>query len=399
MLSLARNGFNYNEVRNALHGKYAPVKMRFRYDLLDKENRFIRTLNNVITGEVSCNANANIKRTAKFTLEDDGSIDYLSDRIQPFVEIYVKGEKEYTAEEKTYFLQPSFPAKFRKIKVNHKDGWVSFPLGVFLLASPVKTDQDHTVIREVEAYDGLIVLKEDKFSERYTVTAGTNYVDAVITILQSAGINRWNIEQTDKTLDKDMEFDPGREKLFAINELLRQINYDGIRADVNGYYTSSYYRSPSRRSSEYTYVDDEESVMIPGMEEEFDLTEAPNQFVVIRTNEEQEPLRSVYTNDNPDSPISTINRGRTITDYREIDNIADQSALDGYVERIATNASQIYGKINFNTGIMPHHDVDDVININYSKLGINAKYSETKWTLPLEVGGTMSHELRRVVVI
>ncbi|MBB6451978.1 hypothetical protein HNQ94_000399 [Salirhabdus euzebyi] len=398
MLNLARDGFTQQEVKDALHGKYAPIHMRFRYDLLDKNNNYIRTLTNVISGDVSCNSGNNIKRTARFTLEDDGKIDYLSDRIQPFVEVYVRSNR-YDVKESTYFIQPNFPSKFRQLITVKKNGWVSFPLGVFLLSSPTKTDQNNMVIRDVEAYDGLIVLKEDKFTGRYTVTTGTNYVEAVITILQSAGIQRWNIESTDKSLDKDIEFEPGKEKLFAVNELLRQINYDGIKVDVNGYYTSSSYRSPAKRSAEYTYIDDDESVTLPGMTEEFDLSQVPNQFVVVRTNAEQEPLRSVYTNDNPDSPISTVSRGRAITDYREIDDIADQEALDGYAERIANSASQVFGNIRFQTGIMPFHDVDDVLQITYSKLGVSAKYSETAWSFPLVAGGTMEHELRRVVSV
>jgi len=46
---------------------------------------------------------------------------------------------------------------------------------------------------------------------------------------------------------------------------------------------------------------------------------------------------------------------------------------------------------------MPMHDIDDVLQIEYSVLGIKAKYSETKWSFPLKAGGTMTHELRRTI--
>ena len=75
-----------------------------------------------------------------------------------------------------------------------------------------------------------------------TVTAGKRYYDAVVAILQSACITKWNIEQTDKVLATDIEFEPGWEKLYAINELLRQINYGGLKQDVYGYYISASYR-------------------------------------------------------------------------------------------------------------------------------------------------------------
>jgi hypothetical protein len=93
MQSLERDGYSRKEVVEALHGKRGQRKLRFRYDLLDKNNQFIKTLDNVLSGEVSLSSLAEIKRVARFSLKDDGSIDFLNDRIQPFVEVKIKTEK------------------------------------------------------------------------------------------------------------------------------------------------------------------------------------------------------------------------------------------------------------------------------------------------------------------
>jgi hypothetical protein len=50
-------------------------------------------------------------------------------------------------------------------------------------------------------------------------------------------------------------------------------------------------------------------------------------FVRVRTNAEQPPLRTEYTNDNPNSPTSVTNRGRTIVDYQQVTDIADQESF------------------------------------------------------------------------
>lgn len=369
MQSLARDGYTEKEVKDILHSRRGPRKLRFRYDLLNKDNQYIRTLNNVLAGEVSMNSLAEIKRTARFSLKDDGDIDYLNDRIQPFVEVQMKS------------------------------GYISFPQGIFLLSSPTRTDQTNGVFRDIEAFGGLLILRDDKFEQRYIVPAGARYYDEIIKILDSAGIIKYNIENTDAVLQRDIEFEPGKEKLFAVNELLRQINYTPIFDDENGIFTSSYYRSPAVKSADYTYKDDELSVTFQGMQEELDLFNVPNKWVVVCSNAEQVPLVSSYTNDNPDSPISTVSRGRTIVDYREVSDIADQASLDAYVQRIAFEASQIYGKISFETAIMPMHDYADVLEIDYSPLGIKGKYAETSWTMPMAVGAKMTHEIRRVVQI
>lgn len=370
MLPLERNGYTRSQVMEALHGKYASRNLDFRYELLDSNNVKKSDLYTVVSGEVSLRSLAQIKRTATFRIKDDSTINWLSDRIKPYCIVRMPD-----------------------------GGQVEFPLGVFLLSTPVRSDENGHVYRDVEAYDGLVILLDDKFESRYIISEGTSYFQAVKAILNSAGIDRINLQDTGAVLPKNMEFEPGREKLFAINELLRQINFNQIHVDVEGFFTSFPYRSPSLRGAEYTYKDDTLSVTYNGMEEEFDLFNVANKWVVVRTNAEEEPLVSSYTNSNPNNPTSTVNRKRNIVDFREIENIADQAALDAYTQRIAFEASQIYGKIAFETAIMPFHDYADVLQIEYSPLGIKDKFSETSWSFPLTAGGRMKHECRRVVTI
>lgn len=523
MQSLEKNGYSKQEVMNVLHSRRGPRKLRFRYDLLDKTNRFIKTLTNVVSGEVSMDSLADIKRTARFSIKDDESIDFLSDRIQPYIEIempykVIGSKPNNIALNKQVTLEPgatvdpgSPPASVitngststyefldgdpsndgtpqwveidlgkeflvNQIKVWHYyddgrtyntkcevsidkvnwytvfdsdingvyaesesgkthgftpknvryvrdhlfgsnvnpfnhwveiqvfeanvlDRWIPFPLGIFLLSSPKRKDRTNGVFREVEAYGGLIILRDDKFETTYAVNEGTKYYDAIIELLSSSGITKYNIEYTDAALQRSIEFEPGKEKLFAINELLRQINYTPIYDDVNGSFTSSPYRSPAIKSIDYSYRDDDLSVMYQGVEEELDLFEIPNKWVVVCSNPEQDPLGSTYSNENEDSPLSIVNRGRTIVDYREVTDIADQQTLDAYVQRIAFEASQVYGRISFETAIMPMHDYADLLEIDYSPLNILGKYAETSWTIPLITGGKMKHELRKVVTI
>jgi hypothetical protein len=62
--------------------------MTFRYDLLDDTDAFVADLTGtVLSGSISLNNLADIKRTAKFTLEDTGLVNYLSDRIRPYAQL------------------------------------------------------------------------------------------------------------------------------------------------------------------------------------------------------------------------------------------------------------------------------------------------------------------------
>lgn len=395
MLELAKNGFTRDQVVATLHSP--SLTYEFRYELLDGMNRRKRDLTNVLSASIDHGALSQIKRTARFTLAEDSAmdIDYLNDRIKPYMRIKIpKGRvlaREYA------FFSHIQTLELEALEEAQAEGWVEYPLGVFILASPTRADDGITVTRDIDAYDGLIVLLDDKFSVRHTITAGTRYYDAIVSILASAGIADYNIEQSDAVLSRDIEFEPGVEKLRAINDLLDQLNYVQLHVDVDGYYTSYTYRTPAERSADYRYVDDSLSITFAGAEEELDLFDVANVFTVVKSNEEEPPLVATFTNAEPTSPTSTVARGRNIVDFRELTDIADQEALDSYVQRIAFEASQVYGRIRFNTQLMPMHDYSDVLQVEYSPLGINGKYVELNWSMDLRVGGVMTHEVRQIV--
>jgi len=303
-------------------------------------------------------------------MEDSSEIDFLSDRIKPYV----------------------------RLKMSD-GGWAEWPQGVFLLSTPTrKIDAAGIITREVEAYDQLVVLRDDLIADRYTVASNTNYITAVGTILTGAGITSQNLTSTDKTLPTDKDWPPGTAKLKIVNELLSAINYRSLWFNESGQAMAEPYVSPSTRPAEYTYRDNQESVIFPEVEETFDLFSIPNRWVLVVSEPDREPLTASYTNDSPSSPTSTVGRGRTITDFRQVD-AADQDSLDDRAERLAFEASQVYQSVELDTGIMPMHSNGDVLELQFSALGIAHKYSEQSWEMELKSGGKMSHRVRRVITI
>ena len=332
----------------------------------------------------------------------EGKIDWLSDRIQPVVEVKmpdaVVPKAEYEMD--NFFITPwqNNEYEVNKSTYEKQDGqWLSYPLGVFILSTPKRVEVNKQVYRDADAYDGLVILKDDKFTERYTVQEGIRYTDAMVAILETAGITKYNIEQSDKVLPATKEWGIGTDKLSAINELASALNYTPFWVDEYGYYTASHYTSPQDKSADHEYADDELSVTYNGMEEELDLFDTANVFTLVLSDTEREPLVSTIENNSAESPTSIPNRGRRIVDFREIQDAADQEALDGQCQRIADAASQVYGHLDFSTAIIPTHGYSDVIRVVNSTLGIDGKYAETEWKMDLTGGGKMAHSVRKVV--
>lgn len=187
--------------------------------------------------------------------------------------------------------------------------------------------------------------------------------------------------------------------MSAINDLLDAVNNTPLWVDASGYFRSQLYERPDDKAVGYTYSDQELSIIVEGVEEELDLFDIPNSWIVTVSNPEEDPLVARKDNTNPDSPTSIPSRDRRIVDFREIDDISNQKALDAYVERIASEASQVYGRIKFSTPLMPHHEYYDVIGFNFEPLGIAGKFAEVNWTMKLQAGEYMTHEVRKVVSI
>jgi hypothetical protein len=339
---------------------YALVQVRGRFKRfhIDKNANRLKEINFWIDKEISVYK------------PETTEINYGSDRIQPYMELQMP------------------------------DGnWIEFPLGIFLLNTPTRSDETGAIYREIEAYDGLIILDEDKFAERYYIAGGKRYTQAITEILTSAGIKKFNIQDSDKTIgSKGLEFATGTSKLEVVNQLLRALNYVPLWVDSIGYFTSYEYSSPTYRGVDYEYLDDSLSVLYNGIEEELDLN-VPNSWVAVQSNPEKTPLVSRKVNNSVLSPTSTVNVGRTIVDFREVDDIADQPTLDNYVNRIAFEASQVFGKLKFSTALMPFHEYSDVLRVRYAPLGIDTTFVETSWKMDLEAGGVMEHEVRKVVEI
>ena len=372
MLELALNEYSKEEVMKQLHLADGYREVKFRYDLLNKHEVKIGELTS-LDGEITMNSLAEIKKVGRFNFKENelNDVDWLNDRVQPFFMLKMP-----------------------------KGDFIEWPLGIFLISSPTRAKRNSGIYREVEAYDASLVLMEDKFDNRYRIAAGTNYITAIKTILNQSNIWKINIPYIPSTISIDKEFEIGEEKITAINSLLQEINYTSLWVDNNGFFTAKPYIIPSSREVEYEYRNNNVSIIVSNSPtEELDLFNVPNKWIVTSSNPESVPLVSTYTNDLPTSPTSTANRGRTIVDFRTIDDIADQIILDEYTKRIAYESSNIYSKFNFQTAIMPHHSYLDCLFIEHTGFGVSHKFIETSWSMELKAGGKMNHTCRRIIRI
>ena len=364
------SGHTPAEILSALRYEGGSRQMSFRYELWQGSS-YLGDVDGVESCSIEQNWLADIKRTARFRIRDTGMVNYLTNTIKPIVRLY---------------LPPYGPMDY-----------VEWPQGMFMLTSPVRSaSASGVVMRDVVAYDRLRVLARQRAVQRYALAAGTVVTSAVSTLI---GTLPKITTPSSATLPTAREWEPGTAYLTIVNDLLDAINYESLSFDEDGRALVQPYRDPQTRAEEYVYADDQHGLIVPDAEQELDLSDVHNQWVMVVSEPDRDPISSVYTNNDPGSITSTVRLGYTATDFRTEVEAVDQPTLDAKVRRLAFEASQVYEAIPFNTALMPIHSGNDVYRITYGPLAINTKYTEQSWSMDLEPGGIMRHRARRVVTI
>ncbi len=159
------------------------------------------------------------------------------------------------------------------------------------------------------------------------------------------------------------------------------------------------YALPSARTAEFDYLTNDVSVLLPDASQTLDIYKQPNRWVLIVSEADRPPLRSVVSNTNPASPTSIPSRGRTITSVTTDDVAVNQAVLDAKALARREEAAMVFEEIEFETGMMPFHANLDIYNFQYGTAIPNGKFVEVEWAFDLESGSKMKHKARRTVVV
>lgn len=316
---------------------------------------------------------------------------------------------------------------------NSSGNWQEHPLGVFLMSSPKRADKDKSIYKEIEAYDQLTILSQAKLMYPLCLypprdnpsLAGTGQKggwakaakDLLLGVYPITGYGGrpgltpgqiWNSSYVNIPDDvynlpsksRGRNFKMGETWLAVINQLLNAAGYTPIFCNSNGVLTSIPYVSPDQKPVKHTYIDDETSIIFQEASEELDTFEVANSWVAYQPADQNGiELSGRYTNNNQGHPSSVPSLGRMITDYRDVTGMEGQAEIDRYVYRLAYEASQVYGQINFTTALDPNHEEADIVYLRYQDLGIDGKFVETAWSMELSDDPHMTHRLRRIVSI
>jgi hypothetical protein len=221
-----------------------------------------------------------------------------------------------------------------------------------------------------DAYTPLLELKENPPPYGYSVLEGTNIMDIAYQLTQDHA--RAPVAQTncDTVLHYDFVSDTEDTWLTFLTDLIANADYS-YSLDEMGRILFSPKQDTASLQPVWTYDDGNSSILQPSVTVNHDIYGIPNVVEVIYSDGGTFYQARAVNND-PNSPISTVNRGREITHRVPSPDIAGnptQEQIEEYAERTLREMSSLEYTITYTHGYCPVR-IDDCVRINYSRANL-----------------------------
>lgn len=244
------------------------------------------------------------------------------------------------------------------------------PLGTFMVQTPSSTFDGKIRTVSMDAYTPLIELKEKQPPLGYSILKDANIMDMAYQLtaenLRAPVVRTKNadklyydfISETDDTwITFISDFIANAKYSFGLDELGRVLFVPA--------------QDTASLQPLMTFDDSNSSILYPEISMDHDLYGLPNVVEVIYSNGSKHHYARAINND-ANSPISTINRGREIV-YRETDpSFAGEPTddqIDAYAQQLLRKMSSIEYTVSYSHGYCGVR-LGDCVRLNYKRAGI-----------------------------
>ena len=244
------------------------------------------------------------------------------------------------------------------------------PLGTFLVQTPSSSFDGKVRSVSMDAYTPLLELKEKQPAIGYSVLKGENIMRLAYRLVRENARAPVIEALSDETLFDDFVAYTDDTWLTFVSDLIANAKYS-FSLDELGRILFAPEQKIASLQPVWTYNDDNSSILYSDIDLDHDLYGIPNVVEVIYSNGGNNYYARVV-NDDPNSPLSTVSRGREIV-YRvtDPDLIGDPTSnqIQEYAENTLKNLSAVEYTVTYSHGYCPVR-VGDCVRLNYERAGI-----------------------------
>ena len=247
------------------------------------------------------------------------------------------------------------------------------PLGTFLVQTPSSSFNGKIRNVSMDAYTPLLELKENPPPIGYSILKDKIVINTAAEItkehLRAPVIWSPVGSDADTKLTYDFVANTDDTWMSFLTDLIGYAKYS-FDVDPMGRILFSPVQDTASLQAVWTYNDDNSSILYPDFSMDHDLYGVPNVVEVIYSNGNTNRYARVV-NDDANSPISTVNRGREII-YRDTNpNLIEPSdeQINEYARQLLRNLSTLEYTVSYSHGYCPVR-VGDCVRLNYTRAGI-----------------------------
>lgn len=244
------------------------------------------------------------------------------------------------------------------------------PLGTFLVQTPSKSFDGKITDISLDAYTPLIELKENPPTIGYSILKNQNIMDWAYRLVREKA--RAPVVEPDcaETLYSDFVANTDDTWLTFLTDLIANAKYQ-FGLDELGRILFLPKQDTASLQPVWTFDDGNSSILHPDFSMSHDLYGIPNVVEVIYSTDEAKYYSRVV-NDDPNSPISTVNRGREIT-HRvtnpDLGGIPTQDQIDQYAKQTLRDLSTLEYTVTYTHGYCPVR-IGDCVRLDYKRADI-----------------------------
>ena len=243
-------------------------------------------------------------------------------------------------------------------------------LGTFLVQSPSYSFDGKIKNITLDAYTPLLELKENPTPLGYSILKGENILEIAYRIVREQVRAPVVKTQNDEILKTNFVANLDDTWITFVRDLIANADYSLALDDIGRILFTPNQDTMSLQPI-WTYDDSNSSILYPDLTVDRDLYGIPNVVEVIYSyGTEYYYGRAV--NDDPSSPISTINRGREITHRESNPNMLgnpSQRRVQEYAENLLKELSSLEYTVTYTHGYCPVR-IGDCVRLNYKRAGI-----------------------------
>lgn len=244
------------------------------------------------------------------------------------------------------------------------------PLGTYLIQTPSYDFDGKVKSVKLDAYTPLMELKEKKPPLGYSILENANIMENAYLIAKDnlrAPVFKVDNEEI---LHQDFVANTDDTWVTFLTDLVANAKYS-LGLDELGKVIFMPIQDTASLQPVWYFSDDNSSILQPNIEMTQDLYGIPNAVEVIYSTNKKYFYAKV-TNDDPNSPISTVSRGREIL-HREMNPSTignpSQEQLEDYAKRLLRALSSLEYRVTYTHAYCPVR-IGDCVMINYTRAGI-----------------------------